>query len=102
MPSRAFPEPLIPVAATWMDGSALVEVVFDQPLVEGVLEAGNWSVPGAALSAAHALGAAVRLELIGEPTVVSTVSYSPPPFDVTAAATGTPALAFSDFPVQTT
>lgn len=104
MPSRPFPEPPIPVSATWEDGSQLIQVTFDQPIADGALDAANWSfLPVALVNVDSVIVSAgvVRVVLTGVPDSVTDVSFNPPPFDVVADGTGEPAEGFSNYPVVT-
>ena len=109
MPSRSFPDPPEPpevVGAVFTAGPNVLTVMFDQALVPGAVDVGNWflRVSGRiwTITAADAdsnrvvLGTTVGAVQAG----ADVVSYSPPPFDVVSALPGgDPAEAFSDFPV---
>jgi hypothetical protein len=103
MPFLPFPEQgPVPVNAMWESGTAEIAVLFDQPLMDGPLEASNWSYQPPELPtivAAEVIEGNVLLTLNGPPAQVNSVSYSPPPFDVVGADGGEPAEGFSDFPV---
>ena len=105
MPFLRFLEPPVPAGATWESGTSIVVVTFDQPLEDGVLDAGNWTVATggpASVTGASVVGGVVQVQLNAVPFAVTTVSFAPPPFDVVAAGSGLEAAAFSGFPVVTT
>lgn len=83
-----------------------IEVTFSEALAPGMLDAGNWtastgvSVVNATVAEALASPSnVVRLTMASIGTFVS-VTYSPPPFDVVAAAGGAPAAGFAGLAVM--
>jgi len=89
----------------WESGTAIVVVTFDQPLENGALDSGNWTVVTggpASVTGASVVGGVVQVTLSAAPLSVSSVSFAPPPFDVVAAGSGLAAAAFSGFPVVMT
>jgi hypothetical protein len=90
------------------DGSAMptaLLLTFDQVLVAGSLNLGNWSVfwGGRVYSVASASASADQVIITGSQASTfpfpDQVSFSPPPFDVVGASGGLPAAAFSAFPI---
>ena len=88
----------------WASGTMVIEVSFTEPVVDGVLDASNWSYsPGGleTITNVDAVGGVVRITLDGSPLSVSSVSYAPPPFDVVGQVSGSNVEAFAGFPVTT-
>jgi hypothetical protein len=88
---------------------AQVSVDFDAQLTPAVLDVPNWFVRWggnqitltAAAAGGFPFGARVLLTkglTVGSPGP-NVVSFSPPPFDVTALVGGAPAVAFANFPL---
>ncbi len=93
------------VGAVWGSGTTLIEVSFSEPIADaGSLDVSNWSFLPFSLSSITAVVASegvVRVFLGEPPAGVSSISYSPPPFDVIGELSGLGAEAFTDFPVMT-
>lgn len=94
--------PPIPIAASFVD--PVLTVQFDRQLQPGLLDEGNWVFRWAndLYFVLDATAVADTVVCNSVPDVLDpgpdVVSYSPPPFDVISLL-GTPAAAFSDFPI---
>jgi len=109
-PCLRFPDVLEPVSAA-QTAPNQVEVTFNADLQPGALDAANWSAkagitPAAATSAEAGPssgggggGANVVRVTLDTSASFTSVSYSPPPFDVVSDGGGVTAAAFTDFPV---
>ena len=81
-------------------------MIFDQPLVPGVVDHTNWALDFGeqVWSPTYAIATASYVTIVfeagGPNGPFNVCSYHPPPFDVLSLATGTPAPAFSNFPVM--
>lgn len=88
MPFLPFPDPPpVPVSASYDGVRGEWSVLFDQPLADAVLDAGNWALLETLFP--HAVASA---EVDGDRVIgtaasglnISAIRYEPPPFDVTS------------------
>lgn len=98
------------MSAVWTPATRDLLVTFDRALTaDAGLDIGNWRYQSGPLQrwlmdSAVALGdATVQLHAVDQPLLLAGglgLWYQPPPYDVLSAG-GTPAAAFSEFPVTT-
>ena len=103
------PEPPVaplPISANLNPGRTVLTVFFDQPLVPGLVNAGNWSAVwdtlNRTISTASVSGNKVTMPALpgGFNPVADNCSYSgAAPVFVTSLASGLPAAPFTGFPI---
>jgi len=98
-------DPPVPIVAHWdFFPTTRIVVTFNHALQPGAIDHTNWAAnfgfTAYSGSAASALGSTVtcNMQNIGVGVPSNFCSYSPPPFDVKTPH-GTPAAAFSGFPI---
>lgn len=96
----------LPVSAEYTLSTQSFTCVFDQQLTPGVLAQTNWTMKqaannriGAIVSAAgNTVSGTTGAHLAGP--LPNTIEYAMAPADVTSLLTGTPAAAFTNFPMD--
>jgi len=99
-------DPPLPLTAVWFGlPPNTIIVTFNHPLNAGPLDPTNWSAvhllfKQACTSAVAASNTVTLTMAPGAPTLdPNTVTYAPPPYDVTAGPRAVPAAAFAGFPL---
>jgi hypothetical protein len=101
-------DPPVPIAAEYNTIFGQGLVTFSMPLNHAVVDGANWFVrTNNQEYAIHTAEAGIPLVdqvfirggLVGPNPGPNVVSFSPPPFDVTAGPRNVPAPAFADFPL---
>ena len=94
-----------PVSARYFQLAQTFEVTFNRNLTPGVLAHLNWTmkpngfnrIANTATAAANLVTGTTAVHIAGP--AIDTIKYAAAPADVTALREGTPAVAFTDFPM---